>query len=431
MDATAVATAFIRHRGDVVLLLRSGEARAYSDRWGTVVARIDSGAESAARRGLREQTGSDPEEATLVRAGEPFRTDETALADQLVVYPFLFDVERRDVETNWEIRSFEWVPPTALLGRETVPELWRAYDRVRPTVGAIEADTDHGSTWLSMRALEVLRDEAGLLASDRTSEYDDTAAIARTLVDARPTMTAVRNRVLRAMTDARDESPQAVEKAAHDNIQRALRADSEAADAMASDVAGTAVATLSLSGTVLQALQAGTAESVLVAESRPGREGVAVAETLAPTTDVTLTTDAGFTHQLPRQDIDLLVVGADSVLPDGRVVNKVGTRSAAIAAQHEDVTVLVATASAKIRPGADGAGHSEPTSGVRGGTSIDLEPRDGTELYDGDADISIVTDTFDVTPPGCVDAVVTERGRLDTAEIEEIAAEHAGLAQWE
>jgi translation initiation factor 2B subunit (eIF-2B alpha/beta/delta family) len=438
MEPTEVAMPFIRNEGD--LLFRSSEARADSDRWGTVIGRVESDAETTAGRTIHERTGIAPEETTLVRVGNPFTTETMAFAERLVVHPFLFDVRTQDIETNRKTGNFEWVPPTALLGRETVPESWEAYDRVRPTVASIEADTDHGSTWLSVRALEVLRDEATLLDSNRASEFDSTRDIADALVDVRPAMTAVVNRVHKALGDAEDESPRAVETAAHDSIERALTADSAAAEKLGSEIDGNRVATLSRSGTVLQALEAGHPDAVLVAESRPGREGTDVAERVAPSTSVTLTTDTGFAHQLRTQDVDLFVVGADSVLADGRVVNKVGTRSAAIAAAHEDIPVLVATASAKIRPadlesGDETALDPEPRDDAttdiesRDDATIDLEPRDETELYDGDVDMSVINHTFDVTPVDCLDAVVTERGRLDTAEIEEIAAEHARLAQ--
>lgn len=282
MTATAVAVGFIRHRGEVLLLLGGGEAGPYSDRWGTVIGDVETDPERTARRAIREQTGMVPEEIRLVRTGESFSTGETAFADQLVVYPFLFDSERRAVETNRATRRYEWVRPTALLRRETVPGLWRAYDRVRPTVATITTDTEHGSTWLSTCALEVLRDEAGLVASNRASEFDDTAAVARVLVDARPAMTAVANRVHRALSDAGpDPTPRGVETAAHDSIERALDADRQTAEATASEMTGKRVATLSRSGTVLDALEMGTPETVLVAESRPGREGVDVAEALA------------------------------------------------------------------------------------------------------------------------------------------------------
>jgi hypothetical protein len=50
---------------------------------------------------------------------------------------------------------------------------------------------------------------------------------------------------------------------------------------------------------------------------------------------VTVHTDAAVAHVLATHDVDAVVVGADAVLSDGRVVNKTGTRAAAIAAANE------------------------------------------------------------------------------------------------
>jgi len=36
-----------------------------------------------------------------------------------------------------------------------------------------------------------------------------------------------------------------------------------------------------------------------------------------------------------------------------------------------------------------------------------------------------------VTPAACIDAVVTERGALDAAAVEEVAAEHRRLTAWD
>jgi methylthioribose-1-phosphate isomerase len=89
---------------------------------------------------------------------------------------------------------------------------------------------------------------------------------------------------------------------------------------------------------------------------------------------VTLTTDAGFAHALDTWDADVLLVGADTVLADGRVVNKVGTRAAAITSSFEGIEVLVTAAVDKLSP--DG--------------EIDLEPRDSAELYDRDESVTVL-----------------------------------------
>ncbi|HMB49843.1 MAG TPA: initiation factor 2B, partial [Natronoarchaeum rubrum] len=176
------------------------------------------------------------------------------------------------------------------------------------------------------------------------------------------------------------------------------------------------VLTLSRSGTVLDALRSASPRSVHVAESRPAREGISVAEELAAALDapVTVLADAAVAHALATEDVDAVVVGADAVLPDGRVVNKTGTRTAALAAAREGIPVYAVAASDKI---------------TRRET-VNLETGDATAIYDGDAELDVLNPTFDVTPGDLVDAVVTERGRLGAEDVAAIAEEHGALTAW-
>lgn len=424
---TSVVTAFLRHESDVLLLRRSDEVGSHPGRWGAVAGHAEGDPDGAARTEISEETGLDPD-ATLVRAGDPFSVADADLGTRWLVRPYLFDCETRSIEPNYETAAFEWVPPTEILRRETVPELWTSYDRVRPTPETIAADREHGSAYLSVRALEVLRDEAALAAAgdegdDSAAERDwsDLAATARDLRDARPAMPVVENRVNRALDAAAEErTAAALEAAAEDGIERALRADAEAAE-RAAEVVGTRVATLSRSGTVIGALEAVDPEFVLVAESRPGREGVATAERIAAETDATvrLTTDAAFAGRLAAADVDALLVGADAILAGGesggqtgrgagRLVNKVGTRGAVTAAAREGVDCYAVAASDKIT--------------YR--TAFDPEERDPADVYDGDADLSVASPAFEATPLDRFDAVLTERGPLGVSEIGEVAERH-------
>jgi translation initiation factor 2B subunit (eIF-2B alpha/beta/delta family) len=165
---------------------------------------------------------------------------------------------------------------------------------------------------------------------------------------------------------------------------------------------------------------------VLVAESRPGREGVGVAERLADGTDadVTLTTDAAFAGRLA--DAGALLLGADAVFPDGRVLNKVGTRGAATVAAHEEVDCFVVAASDKVLPAAEDGGDSTDER-----PQVDREERDPGELYGGDAAVRVANPTFDLTPAGVVDAVVTEDGVLEAGDVEELAVRHRERTRWE
>jgi len=262
-DRTHVVTCLLRHDGRVLLPRRSDAVGTYAGRWAGVSGYVEGDPADAladARREIREETGLD---AALVRAGDPLDVDDGDRA--WTVHPFLFEAADRDVCPNEELADWEWVHAPATCDRETVPGLWAAYRRVAPTVASVRADRDHGSTWLSIRALEVLRDRA-----TTADDWATVAAVARDLRDARPAMAAVANRVNRAMSEA-GRTVDAVRQAAATTLDDAARADREAA-AHAADLLDGPVATLSRSGTAIAALrEAGV--PVVVGESRPGREG--------------------------------------------------------------------------------------------------------------------------------------------------------------
>lgn len=424
MDETGVVTCFLRHEAAVLLLRRSDGVGSYPGLWGAVAGHAEGDPDAAAREEIREETGLGAEDVTLVCAGEAFEVADTDLDTRWVVHPYLFDCETRAVETNWETAEYAWAAPTAILRRETVPDLWESYDRVRPGVETVADDSDHGAAYLSVRALEVLRDEAAVSAHEANRNRDGEIAdewrrladLAVSLREARPAMPVVRNRINRVMAAAsRYGGARAVEHAATAGIEEALGADERTAARAADRIARARVATLSQSGTVREALSQADPDAVLVAESRPGREGVTVAESVAAEADVTLTTDAALAHAVDEWGADAVLVGADAVHADGSVVNKAGTRTVALAGTHEGIEVIVAAATDKIAP--DGR--------------TDLEHREPGEVYDGEAEIDVYNPTFDVTPADCVDAVVTERGVLGPDGVSDLAADHRNRSRWE
>ncbi|MGQ3411586.1 NUDIX domain-containing protein [Natrinema sp. LN54] len=431
-EATAshVVTAFLRNRGEVLLLRRSDAVGTYAGQWGGVSGFAEGQPDEQVCVEIREETGLEDDAVSLVRTGRPVEFADPDLEREWVVHPSLFDCESREIELSEEHDALEWVSPTETLAgvgndRETVPELWTAYERVAPTVRSLAADDEHGAAYLSVRALEVLRDRAGLLVAERREfgpdpdgERDELAELAGRLLEARPSMAVLRNRVNRTMAGAAgaDGGAAAVLESALSNVDRALTADEDAA-ATASERLTGSVATLSRSGTVLEALRAAEPTRVFVAESRPAREGIGVAERLAATIDGTVTvhTDAAVAHVLAREDIDRIAVGADTVLPDGSVVNKTGTRSLSVAADREEIPVSVVAATDKVSTRED----------------VNLESGDQTAVYDGDASIDVLNPTFDVTPADCIDEVVTERGALEPEEIDAVAEELRDLEAWQ
>lgn len=430
---TDVVSVFLRNEAEILLFHRSEEVSSYSGRWGAVAGYVaDNPAQTAARE-IREETGLDPDEdVTLVRQGEGFEVDDPDIGKRWVVHPFLYDVTSRAVTTNEETTVHEWVAPPELLRRETVPDLWVSYDRVRPKVETVVDDTEHGSTYLSLRALEVLRDEAALASERGHGRWDDLVEMARILRSARRVMPVIENRVNRVMVDASEEgNTDAIERAAMAELDRALSVDERVGTQVVAALPER-MATVSRSETVLWTLTRADPSYVLVAESRPGREGITLAERLAVETkaSVVVTTDSAFGEVLAERRVEALLVGADAILPDGRIVNKVGTRGATALATALDVEAYVVTTTDKVHPARNRGGPGDERR--ESGNVRDFDPEEGepTLVYTGAADIEVANPTFGQTPGEWFDAVYTEAGRLDLKDIEEIAEAHRQRRAW-
>ncbi|MBF0170084.1 MAG: hypothetical protein HQK87_03170 [Nitrospinae bacterium] len=192
-------------------------------------------------------------------------------------------------------------------------------------------------------------------------------------------------------------------------------------DRMASDgvegarlLLGTArrIVTLSWSSTVLSLLAGGLPRStpVLVGESRPLNEGRMTAERLASAMfRVTVVTDAALSGSLA--DGDILLIGADTILPDGGVVNKSGSYPAALAAREAGVPLWVAADTAKIAPVGSHPRHEEgnPSHVWLDHPGLCRNP------------------VFETVPARLVTGYLTERGAVGRAEIEREADRTARL----
>ena len=125
-------------------------------------------------------------------------------------------------------------------------------------------------------------------------------------------------------------------------VQDSQRAATEAARRVAELIPSGATVLTHSSSTVAEALHLlrGRA-TVIFTESRPRLEGHRLASWLsaAEMTGQLVTTDAQLGHFAAQADVAL--VGADSVLADGAVVNKVGTYLLALAARDHDLPFYV------------------------------------------------------------------------------------------
>ena len=254
---------------------------------------------------------------------------------------------------------------------------------VEEAIHAIADDRTSGASRLARIALDTM----GLAIMEAKGRPDPKALteVARRISAAQPAMAVVHNvahLVARLVSEGQD--PKAVLEATRSEL-----------DGTRSRIARTflkiapprgIVVTLSSSETVLEALKLAHARSLIVRvdvlESAPGFEGRTFAASLTDAgIPVTVVPDPEGPARLATASYAL--VGADSVLRDGSVVNKVGTQALALAAADHTKPFYVACESLKFDARYDGA--SWPASAAMGRV-------------------------FDLTPGRLVTIVATERG---------------------
>lgn len=296
-----------------------------------------------------------------------------------------------------------------------LPAAWRA------GLDAIVLDRDRGASHLALDALALLQ-QAGAEASRDEAGLASLVDLARSLRSARPSMPVISNLVNLAMNDAlggsASEVVARVSRTAASARERAIEARSAASKTAASLARGV-VLTHSASETVTKALRAaarsGLLSRVVVAEGRPGLEGRDLARAVAAEgVDVVLVVDAAL--GLHAREADLALVGADAVLADGALVNKVGTRLLALACERAGTPLHAATDRYK----------------VSSGTTLPLEEKAASEVWpDAPPGVGVRNIYFDRTEATLVTSYATDAGMLSPGDVGKLAQEHAAWAGWE
>jgi len=276
---------------------------------------------------------------------------------------------------------------------------------------ALIEDRVSGASQLARQSLDCLAEYAGIC------ETQDPLDLRRVLIDfaeqlqyARPSMAPIYNMIQRWVdrledveTDDADQLRREAGAIAQSLADQSLKAVSRAADHAAKFIGPNAtIITHSLSSSVTQTfgLLAPRGVKAIASEARPGYEGHQQALHLDRAgIPVTLVTDAQLGHFAGHASVAL--VGADTLLNDGSVINKVGTSLLALAAREHNIPFYVCCESFKAIPF---SAHS-----------VELEEADPGEI---DAPpgkhITPMNLYFDVTPAHLISAWITDEGVSET-----------------
>ena len=276
-------------------------------------------------------------------------------------------------------------------------------------IAKVRNDREHGSRWLVHEVISILHDLASTPGTSSEEQMRQLRAVGRELAHVRPAMAALAGAVACILGTAND--PAGVVCEAEHLLEEYDQATKRIAEYARPLLKGTLM-THSLSGTVLEVLGACLTqlERVIVLEGRPRYEGREVARALSKQgVAVTLITDAQADIFLPQ--CHAVVVGADTVLANGDVLNKAGTALLAWAAQGHKVPFYVLCEILKISP------HRWS------GDLSQLEEKEPEEVLEEPVPgVTVRNFYFDHTPAMLVTSVITEQGLLGRQEIEQIAS---------
>jgi len=150
----------------------------------------------------------------------------------------------------------------------------------------------------------------------------------------------------------------------------------------------------------------GRAIHVFVDETRPFLQGARLTawELQRAGVPLTLITDNMAGYFMRRGEVDCVIVGADRVVANGDIANKIGTYSLAVLAQAHHIPFYVAAPSSTI------------DLTLPNGDAIPIEQRDSNEVimiggqHIAPSGVSAAHPAFDMTPHELITAIITERG---------------------
>jgi translation initiation factor eIF-2B subunit delta len=281
-------------------------------------------------------------------------------------------------------------------------------------IAEIAADNRSGAAQIAERAADLLLRRAGTgEAASPDAFRQELLATGWALIRAQPIMAPLVNLVNAVLWKIEErETPgelrlavaQATEEFKRQLRQNALRV-AEGALGLIAD--GSTIITISHSGTVEQALlyarRAGRRFSVICLESRPACEGREAAASLASAdVPVMLVVDAAATALV--QTAQVVLVGAD-LLNNRGLVNKIGTRALALAAQVSSVPFYTLCGGEKFLP----PGYCPP----------DQQEWPAGEVWaDAPPEVKVQNRYFEWTPLEELSGIVTEQGTLPVAAVE-------------
>jgi len=284
----------------------------------------------------------------------------------------------------------------------------------------IRDDRTHGASQLARQAVEVLKVAAERSQADSVAQFlQELKEIGERLMSARPAMAPVFN-IARSLLNTVAGRAAEVEldsirrftiSTADEVIESSLQAIAQIAEHGSGLVTdGDRIMTHSYSSTLMAVLEKAFTQhrdiEVITTRSGAGRTGERIAQQLwlcgIPSTFID---DAAMGFYMST--VNKVMVGADRICADGKVVNGIGTFQLALVAERAGIPFYVLCETLKFDPRL----RSD---------AVDLEEKEPSEVVELGRlppEVKVKNPYFDITPLELITGIVTEDGLLMPAEV--------------
>ena len=171
-------------------------------------------------------------------------------------------------------------------------------------------------------------------------------------------------------------------------------------------------------GVIRSAYGAGRIENVFADETRPWLQGARLTawELVEDGIPVTLIAEGAAATLMKQGKVKWVIVGSDRIAANGDVANKIGTYSLAVAARYHGVKFMVVAPTSTV------------DMSISCGDEIPIEERAESEVLTlagqriAPEAARAWNPSFDVTPAELIDAIVTEKGVVESPSLEKMVA---------
>ncbi len=439
MKAEKVVTSFLHSDGKILILKRSKKVKAHQLMWAGISGYLEKN-ETPINRAIKEiteETGLSKEDIELVKISEPIGIPDHNIDILWIVYPHLFKTSIKEINIDWEHTEYKWIKPETLSNYTIVPALYETLQMILPTnlkkimssqeaidrVKMIKNDEIHGASWLAREAILVLSMVSTEYKPGNVNDYlNRMKSLAIHLMNIRPSMGAINNLVgdiLFKLVEKSKTTSNIIEmktfvsnkiKELNRNSERNIINVSKNAYKLFPDQCN--ILTHSFSSTVIEAIKFAYKNKkeiqVMVTESRPLFDGRKTANILSkygiPTT---IMTDAAAGFFIGN--VDMVLLGADSLLTNGEIINKVGTYPIVLSAAYQGIPVYILADTGKLN--------------LRSYfTQILLEERETKEVWmKPPTNVSVRNLYFDITPKFFITRIITEIQNIKPEELLDIS----------